>query len=55
MLHLMSAESRVAQDHTLRAIKTVHQAVPKELSPTSDSTYCPDGREVVAGNGFTIG
>ena len=47
MFCLMSPESRVAQDHPLRAIKKMCEAVLKELSPTFDAMYSPDGRDSV--------
>jgi hypothetical protein len=47
MFCLMSPESRVPQDHPLRAIKKMCETVLKELSPTFDAMYSPDGRDSV--------
>lgn len=47
MFCLMSPESRVAKDHPLRAIKKMCETVLKELSPTFDAMYSPDGRDSV--------
>jgi transposase len=47
MFCLLSPESRVPQSHPLRLIKTMCETVLKELSPTFDSMYSPDGRDSV--------
>jgi transposase len=47
MFCVMSPESRVPQDHPLRAIKKMCEAVLEELSPTFDATYSPDERDSV--------
>jgi transposase len=47
MFCLLSPESRVPQTHPLRPIKKMCESVLKELSPTFDAMYSPDGRDSV--------
>jgi len=47
MFCLLSPESRIPQNHPLRAIKAMCEAVLKELSPTFDEMYSAEGRESV--------
>jgi len=43
MFCLMAPESRVAKDHPLKGNQEDVRAVLKELSPTFDAMYSPDG------------
>ena len=47
MLCLISAESRVPQDHPLRAVKALADAALKRLSPVFDAMYADTGRPSV--------
>jgi transposase len=48
MFSYISPEERVPQDHPLRTIRTLVDAVLKELSPQFDRLYSPTGRPSIA-------